>query len=48
MLEKGDMDGRAVWLRVIKAIEELQHAEHLAVDRRERPLRVQPVWKREV
>ncbi len=40
MFEKGDMDGRAVWLRVIKEIEELQHAERLAVDRRERPLRV--------
>ena len=24
MLAKGDMDGRAVWLRVIKVIEELQ------------------------
>ncbi len=23
MLEKGDMDGRAVWLRIIRAVEEL-------------------------
>ncbi len=23
MLEKGDMDGRAVWLRVVKAVEEI-------------------------
>ncbi len=41
LLEKGDMDGRAVRLRVIKAIEELQHAERPAVDRRERPQWVQ-------
>ncbi len=24
MLEKGDMDGRAVWLRVVEAVEELR------------------------
>ncbi len=23
MLDKGDLDGRAVWLRVLKAVEEL-------------------------
>ena len=27
MLAKGDMDGKAVWLQVIKAIEELQATE---------------------
>jgi len=27
MLEKGDLDGKAVWLRVGKAIEELQATE---------------------
>ncbi len=26
MLEKGDLDGPAVWLRVLKAVEELQNA----------------------
>ncbi len=30
MLDKGDMDGRAVWLRVIKAIEELLATEQRA------------------
>ncbi len=30
MLAKGDMDGRAVWLRVVKAVEEL-----LATERRD-------------
>ncbi len=30
MLEKGDMDGRAVWLRVVRAVEELQRAEPAA------------------
>ncbi len=24
MLEKGDLDGRAVWWRIVKAVEELQ------------------------
>ena len=27
MLEKGDLDGKAVWLRVVKAIEELHATE---------------------
>ena len=27
MLAKGDLDGKAVWLQVIKAIEELQATE---------------------
>ncbi len=27
MLEKGDLDGYAVWKRIIKAVEELQRAE---------------------
>ncbi len=27
MLEKGDMDGAAVWRRVLKAVEELQRKE---------------------
>ncbi len=27
MLDKGDMDGKAVWLRVVKAIEELLATE---------------------
>ncbi len=27
MLEKGDMDGKRVWLRIMKAIEELQRQE---------------------
>ncbi len=27
LMETGDMDGRAVWLRIVKAIEELQSQE---------------------
>ncbi len=27
MLEKGDMDGRAVWLHILRAVKELQSAE---------------------
>ncbi len=27
MLAKGDMDGAAVWRRIVKAVEELQRAE---------------------
>ncbi len=27
MLAKGDMDGRAVWLRIVAAINEIQRAE---------------------
>ncbi len=27
MLDKGDLDGYAVWKRIIKAVEELQRAE---------------------
>ena len=27
MLEKGDMDGKRVWVRVVKAVEELQRTE---------------------
>ncbi len=27
MLEKGDLDGCAVWKRVLRAVEELQRAE---------------------
>jgi hypothetical protein len=27
MLDKGDMDGRAAWLRVMEAIKELQNTE---------------------
>ncbi len=27
MLEKGDMEGQAVWKRVLKAVEELQRKE---------------------
>ena len=27
MLDKGDLDGAAVWRRIVKAIEELQRAE---------------------
>ncbi len=27
LMEAGDMDGRAVWLRILKAIEELQSQE---------------------
>ncbi len=27
LLEKGDMEGRAVWLRIIKAVEELEATE---------------------
>ncbi len=27
MLEAGDMDGRAVWLRILKAVKELQATE---------------------
>ncbi len=28
MLEKGDMDGRAVWLRVLKGVNELLQKRH--------------------
>ncbi len=34
MLAKGDMDGKAVWLRVVRAVEELQRAEPGAGERR--------------
>ena len=27
LMETGDMDGRAVWLRIVKAVEELQSKE---------------------
>ena len=27
MLEKGDLDGYAVWKRILRAVEELQRAE---------------------
>ena len=27
MLEKGDLEGRAIWLRIVKAIEELLSEE---------------------
>ncbi len=27
LMEAGDMDGRAVWLRIVKAVEELQSKE---------------------
>ena len=27
MLDKGDLDGRAVWLRILEAIRELEHIE---------------------
>ena len=30
MLGKGAMDGRAVWLRIVKAVEELQQQEPAA------------------
>ncbi len=26
MLDKGDLDGRAVWLRILEAVKELQNA----------------------
>ncbi len=30
MLEKGDLDGCAVWKRILKAVEELQRMERVA------------------
>ena len=27
MLEKGDLDGAAMWRRIVRAIEELQHTQ---------------------
>ena len=30
LMETGDMDGQAVWLRIVKAIEELQSQERPA------------------
>ncbi len=30
LMEAGDMDGRAVWLRIVKAVEELQSKERPA------------------
>ncbi len=32
LLEAGDMEGRAVWLRILKAVEELQATEPPASD----------------
>jgi len=32
MLEKGDMDGRRVWKRILKAIEELERTERTGND----------------
>ena len=34
MLERGDLDGRAVWLRIVEAINELQRQEPGAGERR--------------
>ncbi len=32
MLEKGDLDGYAVWKRIVRAVEELQRVELIAGD----------------
>ena len=34
MLERGDLDGRAVWLGILKAVKELQRTELSARERR--------------
>ena len=31
MLDKGDLDGKAVWLRVLKAVRELQDREPVGI-----------------
>ncbi len=44
MLDKGDLDGYAVWRRVLRAVEELQRAELGRAGRcTDRPL---PTWHR--
>lgn len=46
MLDKGDLDGKRVWVRIMRAIEELQRNEKEPGETHELNLRIEPPGRR--